>query len=304
MSILLSFISILYAGELDPPGPPSSGGTMKTLDEVEPRAAVNAENTPGDTIYTYVISQSGSYYLTDNIVITDFKGGIKIDVNDVTLDLCDFTIKSDYTGTNYYDGIYISVNHSNVTVKNGTVRDFRYGAVSSGVNNTGIKFQGIRSIDNRETGISVYGTTNTYYNGGGAVIKNCLSMNNEAEGIYAASGSIVADCVVKSNGGKGIFANSNSVVRNCVVYSNADIGIDVNIGSVVENNVSGRNLVGIKAIGSMVRGNNVHANQQHGIDGGNCLVDQNTALFNNAGDGSYVNINATSGTTVGTNHAP
>ena len=44
------------AGELDPPGPPTAG-TMKTLDEVEPRTAIHQSDIP------LIITDSGSYYL-------------------------------------------------------------------------------------------------------------------------------------------------------------------------------------------------------------------------------------------------
>ena len=54
------------AGDLNPPAGPVTP-TMKPLDEVEPRTAVNATNTPGDTDSSFRISQSGSYYLTANL---------------------------------------------------------------------------------------------------------------------------------------------------------------------------------------------------------------------------------------------
>lgn len=53
-------------GSINPPaGVVASSG--KTLSEVEPRTAVNATNTPGDTTAVYIISQPGSYMLTGNV---------------------------------------------------------------------------------------------------------------------------------------------------------------------------------------------------------------------------------------------
>ena len=48
---------LLWAGNLNPSAPPTTG-TMKTLDEVEPRIPISS--------VPYIISESGSYYLSIN----------------------------------------------------------------------------------------------------------------------------------------------------------------------------------------------------------------------------------------------
>ncbi len=77
-----------YAGKLEPSAPP--GPTMKTLNEVEPRMAV--QSLSGDANSLYVISQPGSYYLTGNITGEPNKCGIMIAANNVTLDLMGFSL--------------------------------------------------------------------------------------------------------------------------------------------------------------------------------------------------------------------
>src|SRR5437868_1893082 len=57
---------VSVAGPLNPPAGPVAP-SYKTLTEVEPRIAVNATNTPGNSAYSYRITQQGSYYLTGDV---------------------------------------------------------------------------------------------------------------------------------------------------------------------------------------------------------------------------------------------
>jgi hypothetical protein len=81
----------------DPTMPPAGapGPVMKTLDQVEPRTPL-VDGAPGVSVApsgTITISQSGSYYLTENLSVTS-GDGINVDANGVTLDLRGFTITS------------------------------------------------------------------------------------------------------------------------------------------------------------------------------------------------------------------
>ena len=91
LSTINSQLSTAFAqGSLTPPGAPAP--TMKSLDQVEARTIVNAANTPGDANNLFIITNSGSYYLTTNLVGVSGKSGISITANDVTLDLNGFAL--------------------------------------------------------------------------------------------------------------------------------------------------------------------------------------------------------------------
>lgn len=119
--MLVAAASAAMAGPLNPPPGPITS-TMKTLSEVEPRIAINATNTPGDTFAVFKITQPGSYYLTGNISGVTGKYGIEITVSGVTIDLNGF----EATGVpGSLAGVATTVNAlRNISVKNGSVRNW------------------------------------------------------------------------------------------------------------------------------------------------------------------------------------
>src|SRR5678815_1587099 len=111
LALLLSTLnpqlsSVLAQGPLTPPGAPAP--TMKTLDQVEPRVAINATNTPGDDDSLFKITQPGSYYLTGNITGVAGKHGIEIAASGVTLDLNGFDLVG-VAGMGPFDGVSATV---------------------------------------------------------------------------------------------------------------------------------------------------------------------------------------------------
>lgn len=236
--LLVSVVS--YAGSLNPPADPAP--TMKTLDEVEPRIAINDENTPGDPNSTYIISEPGSYYLTGNFTCTT-KHGILIDADDVTVDLMGYRIWCSYSKPPENDGIHITADHKNINIKNGTIasdrstagpviviRGFLHGIYAES-GNQGITIKNICINDSRDAGIWIdYSSCNK--------VEDCTILNNDNYGMYLGWGaysSVVKNNIVKGNGESGIACGIGSLVSDNVVEYNSD-GLIANYNSIIINN--------------------------------------------------------------------
>ncbi len=191
---------------------------MKTLDQVEPRIAINATNTPGDATSLFIISQPGSYYLTGNVTGVSAKDGIRITANGVTLDLNGFEmlgVAGSLTAVNAP-----IVGQVDIAVFNGSVRNWGQAGVTM-LNVRNCRIEAILANGNLSYGI---------YGGSNATIINCNATNNAGVyGIGAGAGSTVTNCTVFSNtgssvGAAGIATGSFSRISGCSSYSNQGQG--------------------------------------------------------------------------------
>ncbi|HYD02153.1 MAG TPA: right-handed parallel beta-helix repeat-containing protein [Phycisphaerales bacterium] len=262
------------AGPLNPPAG-AVASSMKTLNEVEPRTAINAVNTPGDADATpsvYKITQPGSYYLTGNLQGAPGKIGIEIAAGvldgAVTIDLNGFEMVGGSGSTN---GMQVTLfGNTRVTVKNGTTRNWGGHGLDL-TSGRSVTVENVRAVKNGGNGFFVTGR-----------LTACVASENTGKGIVLGEGSTATGCDVASNGAEGVFTYDACTVKSCSVTNNAGAGISVGWAcAVTDNTLSENNGDGIRmqARGTVERNLITYALTQGTaaikIVGGGCNVTDN-----------------------------
>lgn len=297
--------AVLYAGPLDPPAGPVSS-TYKTLNEVEPRIAINAANTPGDPLAdpspsVFKITQPGSYYLTGNISGVAGMNGIEISASNVTLDLMGFRVLGVIGSLN---GILVNATQTNLTIRNGSVRSFG-GDGLSGFNGDSMHVIDFTARNCTGRGVAM---------GEGCSAVNVIADSNSGSGIATLGGSTLATCVSRNNGGDGIAVDFNASITNCTATANTGDGFNVGSGClVVSSMASGNGDDGFATLNSSTFTScQAFSNIGDGFDsqGGGCVMTSCTTKSNNgygvrAGGNSTItqcaaSLNLLSGISVGT----
>lgn len=305
---LAAVTGFLVAGPLDPAAGPVAP-THKTLTEVEPRIAVSAANTPGDSGSQFRISQPGSYYLTGNIDQEVRRNGIAISASGVTLDLNGFDLRSD-PGLGPYSGVTVTVaGLSHITVVNGTVRNWGGDGVNLGsLPASNCRVVGVHVSGNSGTGIrlgdhglvtdcaSIGNAVHGIIAGNDAVLTRCTADQNTGSGLGVGIGSTISDCTSRSNGVYGISAAQGSSVSRCASANNSFHGYFINDGSTVVGCSAYQNAgTGFTfAAGCTVADSTARANSLDGIVvGSGCSVRGNTCSINGNGSSDGAGIHAT-----------
>jgi parallel beta-helix repeat protein len=197
----------------------------------------------------YTIQHPGMYRLTGDLrILEPDLDGIVIAASNVTLDLMGHAIVGlgSETGT-MGSGIFVQdADLQNITVRNGTLQDWR------------------------ENGVKAYFSANSRF-------ENLMAVQNGLTGIMAGKSAVVSSCQARLNA-FGIMAYETSTVRNNVCTENSVYGIDASAECSVLDNVSSRNgSTGIRTgTGSLVTGNHCTRNAGDGIE-----VNWGSRVFNN-----------------------
>ena len=282
--MLLWVQCVLAQGLLMPPGAP--GPSMKTLYQIhqqtqlsEPRTALSANSTPGASGYQYAITNSGSYYLADNMTVT--QGGISVSADHVALDLNGFTLTGNPLDVSHY-GIYIG-NVRNVEVRNGTVAKF--GADGVYAYESGIVASQPRA--HRAIGLCVMnnGGIGVSFPTDGCILDGVTAVSNSSIGIEIGDCGRVEGCIVYGNGYWGIYAGDECVVSGNASCGNGSSGIVAGESGLIQGNVASENAKdGISAGDySRIEENVCMHNAQWGIYASTgCSVHNNTIGNNNS----------------------
>ena len=264
--------SLHAQGSLTPPaGPPVA--SMKTLDQVEARTPVTADNCPGSATAVYVISNPGSYYLTGSVTGQPGKTAIQINATSVTLDLNGFNLNAAVGSTK---GITVTSQIGPVIIRNGILRNWPQQGI-----------QCTNAIEFTIEDITVYAVSGRGIDTlGGGTIQRVSVRGARDYGIYCdgAPQSAVRDCKVENITGSGVTMGiyaPHALVSRCSVASvtgggaggsvagiSADDGVveACSVRSIVRNGSSSR-LAGIENAGT-VTDCTVHTITGNGPSGG------------------------------------
>ena len=263
------------------------------------------------TTFPIVIDQPGSYVLTSNLVISTANVcGLVITTDDVTLDLNGHAIIGPGMDTG---GVAIGINgkeRKNVSILNGTVRDFSgdginlhgasWGHIPANGSNNLLK--NLKTYSNGMSGIAVSNAvvTNSSANSNGwigiasesSIITNNTTNDNGITGIHAIM-STATNCIASFNGTYGIRA-VNSTISNCTTNSNGGDGIrafmqefDTSSSLIINCTANSNDRYGITAsYNCRIEGNNLRDNGAYGLYLG---ASQNYAIKNSASNNANGN---------------
>jgi hypothetical protein len=124
------------------------------------------------------------------------------------------------------DGISVPAAVSQVSVRNGTVRNWGGDGIDSDFA-TGGSFTDLELSANTESGLE---------GGDDVIVQRVISRENGQLGIFVQTNSRVLDCVAATNSSSGISLGDGSTVQHCTAQGNAASGIVVSDNSLVLEN--------------------------------------------------------------------
>ena len=295
--------AVALAGPLNPPAGPIVP-TGRTLDELY--NAIQSQRGTPITSLPFTISQSGAYYLASNIQLGG-SDGITISADDVTLDLNGRAITGNFTGTaGTLRGIVVtqgagSTPRRNVTIRNGTVRDFTSVGIDA-TNVVGGRFENLNLYNNGRSGLIA---------GEACVIVQCVARGNRETGIVSGLGNTLENCTAVSNGARpnttntnGFIISAGSTVRGCAAVTNQGTGFNCAAQvTIVHCEAVGNDISGIVVSNEcLVDSNNCNSNGQNVANGGGVTATGfGNRIVNNNCTGNDFNFSVAAGASTGGN---
>jgi Right handed beta helix region len=253
---------------------------------------IEVNSLPGDASSVFVISQPGSYCLGSNVVGVAGKNGIKIDADNVTLDLAGFGVLG--VGGSL-SGILIN-NHFHIVVRNGSIS----GWSSHGLDGTSgalARIEDLRTDANGGNGLVI---------NSGSQVNNCVAAQNIGVGIAVSNNVLVTGCVSSLNGGHGFGLGTACTIKSCLAFANTGAGIrtgGVNYLTVIDCNANTNTGGGIAALArAFITSSTAEGNGVVGISVGASSTVSNCHASGNTGDGIIAsNGSAVTGCTASAN---
>jgi len=198
--------------------------------------------------------------------------GILIGSDNVTIDLAGHAL----IGAGGGDGIGVGGARSNITIRNGTIRNWSSDGIEA-TSATQVQLSDLVVHNNSGTGVKA---------GTHAQVRR-VTLRQNGTGLTTSNNAVVADCTVEGNGSAGMIVGTGSTVERCLVSANGAGGIQVNTGSTVVGNHcdSHASSIGIRVTGNRnrIEGNTTSRNSigVQVVDGatGNTII-RNSALGN------------------------
>ncbi len=195
-----------------------------------------------------VITNGGSYILTENVTGVSGTNGITILADDVSIDLNGFNLIG-VAGSR--DGVSVPTNSylKNIEVFNGAVRSWGDDGVDLFTTSNSV-LSDLGVFSNANTGAkagfnSVVQRCRVFRNGG-IPGPQPATTNLLGQGIDVENGSIIRQCIVWQNNSHGISAHSGSVLQDTILWGNGHDGFHGSHATTVQGSIAGRNSEGIE----------------------------------------------------------
>jgi hypothetical protein len=208
-------LRVAFFGMALVPGLPAPALAVDGVREINQDCAVSTGCVAGDTGgFPVSIGAAGSYRLTSDLAVPAGADGIRIEANDVSLDLNGFTVASGGSGAQR-NGIFV-IDSRNTEIRNGTVRGFTgrgvYIQQGTGEDSSGGRVIDVRALDNTVNGIDT--------DGKGSLVRGCTAIGNGFWGISVVENSVILESVAYANTREGLLLSSQSGYGSNVLGEN------------------------------------------------------------------------------------